>query len=83
MKSTDDNGYVRRVFRQAMPDDLPAVVAERMQTQLAGLRQRFDAEPAISGTPPRRRRLRKWLAAWMTATAAVSPILTARDFVLF
>jgi len=44
MNETEENDGVRRTLRQAMPDDLPPAVAERMQNQLAAFRLRFDTE---------------------------------------
>ena len=43
MNTTEENDDVRRTLRQAMPDDLPAAVADRMQSRLAAFRDRMDA----------------------------------------
>lgn len=43
MNETEENDYVRRALRQAMPDDLPSAVAERMQNRIAVVHERLGA----------------------------------------
>lgn len=44
MNTTEENDAVRQALRQAMPDDLPPVIAERMQSRFVALRRRCDTE---------------------------------------
>ena len=51
MNKREENDFVRQTLRQAMPDDLPATVAQRMQNRLAAFRRRFDTESPTPGFP--------------------------------
>ena len=59
MNTTEENDDVRQTLRQAMPDDLPPAVAERMQSRLAAFCNRLDAE---SEKP--RNRISQWIGGF-------------------
>ena len=52
----EENDCIRQTLRQAMPDDLPVAVADRMRSRLAAFRQRFDEEPL-----PQLGRITQWI----------------------
>ena len=49
MNMAEENDHVRQMLEQAMPDDLPPAVAERMRNRLAAFRPRFDTERPAHG----------------------------------
>ena len=59
MKNSEQNDYIRHTLKQAMPDDLPAAVAERMQNRLTAFRDRLDAESARP-----RNRITHWIGGF-------------------
>ena len=48
MNGTEENDYIRQTLRQAMPDDLPAAVEQRMHSRLAAFCQRLDTKSHTS-----------------------------------
>jgi len=59
MKNTEENDSIRQTLKQAMPDDLPAAVEQRMQNRLTAFRQRFDAKSAKP-----RYRISQWIGGF-------------------
>jgi hypothetical protein len=64
MNGTEENNSIREMFRQAMPDDLPAVVEQRLEKRLTAFRERIDATTATSG-PLKPARPWNQIAHWM------------------
>ena len=67
MNGTEENDDVRQTLRQAMPDDLPTAVAERLEKRLAAFGERFNVKSPVSGGSPIRSVFRGRLARWATA----------------
>jgi outer membrane lipoprotein-sorting protein len=53
---------IGEIFRHAMPDDLPAAVAERLQRRLTAFREQFDA---VGSKPPKPERLGFPITRWI------------------
>jgi hypothetical protein len=80
MKPTDENDAIRQTLQQAMPDDLPPTVEQRMTNQLAAFRRHADAKSPTPGVPSIRSLLPRRLAGWATAALATAILLVAMLF---
>ena len=58
MNGTEDNDSLCELFRQAMPDDLPAPIEQRLEQRLMAFREQLDAESAVAGSSRIRRLFR-------------------------
>jgi hypothetical protein len=77
MKKTEENDRLRQMLRQAMPDDLPQAVEQRLQNRLAVFCQHANVKsPAPSFSSIRRLRSRR-LVGWTTAAVAAAILLAA------
>lgn len=58
MNGTEENDSLCEMFRQAMPDDLPAPIEQRLEQRLMAFRKQLDAESAVAGSSRIRRLFR-------------------------
>ncbi|MCX7427526.1 MAG: hypothetical protein NTW96_18095 [Planctomycetia bacterium] len=72
MNGTDENDKVRQTLRQAMPDDVPEAMRQRMQNRLTAFRERLDAKSSIRSFSSIRSLFGKRTVGWTTAVATAA-----------
>jgi hypothetical protein len=77
MNEPEENDAIRQTLRQAMPDDLPPMVAERMQNRLAAFHRKLDMESATPRFSPIRSLFQKRLVRWATAAITTAALAVA------
>ena len=80
MKPTEENDIIRQTLQQAMPDDLPPALEQRMQNRFAAFRQHADAKSPAPGFLSIRRLLPGKLVGWTTAVITTAVLLVAMLF---
>jgi hypothetical protein len=81
MSETEKNDYTRQTLAEEMPDDLPAVVNQRMQNQLVAFRERLDTKSPVSRFPSIRSLFRSRLVGWTRMAVGTAVILIAAFFI--
>jgi outer membrane lipoprotein-sorting protein len=81
MNTSEENAVLRRMLKQAMPDDLPSALERRMQNRLAAFRGRCDMEALHPRT-----RMSAWIGRFSIrqriAALASAGVATMLGFVL-
>ena len=74
MNDLEEHGFIREVFRRAMPDDLPAAIEQRLEKRLTTFRERFDTGSAVPGSSRIRRLLRLGAVDRTVASRPLEPV---------
>jgi hypothetical protein len=81
MNEPEQDNNIHQILRQAMPDDLPSAVEQRMQNRLATFREKYDVESPTPSFSSIRSLFHKRLVGWAIAAVTTAAIFFAVLFV--